>query len=77
VAEIATGSNDFSVRAALRYEKRAKKQSGQFVTTHIHDGVVQFQFLLGVSLSELPHVVGEDCEVVRYLVLLTKIHYHR
>lgn len=76
-AQAATRPRDDPLRSALRHEDRAKEQGRQLVASHVHNGIVHLQLLLGVALAEVAHVVWKNCKVIRNPVLLTESDYNR
>lgn len=63
-AKTTTGTYDAASRAAFRHENAAQEQSSQFVTSDVNDSIVKLQLVLGLSLSEIAHVIWKHGIVV-------------
>lgn len=74
-AEAETGPYYNTAGATFRNKNGTEEKCGQFVTTYVDKCIVHLQLLLGVTLSEMAHIVWKYCEVIGHLMLLAEIHY--
>lgn len=74
-AEAETGPYHDTAGAAFWHEDRAEEECSEFVAAYIDECIVNLQLLLGVTLSEMAHIVRKHGEVIGHLVFLAEFYY--